>query len=99
MCFISGAWENDVRVYVDNGKVVEISGQWRQHKDQSKVKDWRCGNWWEHGFVRRLELPEDADWRSMEARLNAEMYIELRIPKKGSCCEEKIGSGNEPETV
>ncbi|XP_031404301.1 21.7 kDa class VI heat shock protein isoform X2 [Punica granatum] len=90
---IPGAWENNVQVYVDNGKVVEITGQWRQHRELN-VKDWRCGNWWEYGYVRRLELPEDADWKNIEARLNSEKNIELRIPKKGPSCEEKNGSSN-----
>ncbi|KAK4752474.1 hypothetical protein SAY87_021272 [Trapa incisa] len=95
-----GALENNVQVCVDNWKIVEISGQWRpQNKESSKVKDWRCGNWWEHGFVRRLELPEDADWRGMEVKLNGEVYIELRIPKKGSSSEGKFGRATEPENV
>lgn len=72
--------ENGVQIYTDNGKVVEISGQWKPHRE-SKTKDWRCGRWWEHGYVRRLELPDDADWRKLEAKLSSEKYLEIRIPK------------------
>jgi HSP20 family molecular chaperone IbpA len=69
-------------VVVEKGKVVEISGQWKQQqRDQSKIKDWRSGQWWEYGYVRRLELPEDADWRRMEASLNNDILLEIRIPK------------------
>jgi HSP20 family molecular chaperone IbpA len=69
-------------VVVEKGKVVEISGQWKQQqRDQSKTKDWRSGQWWEYGYVRRLELPEDADWRRMEASLNNDILLEIRIPK------------------
>lgn len=49
--------------------------------ERVKTKDWRCGRWWEHGYVRRLELPDDADWRKLEAKLSSEKYLEIRIPK------------------
>ncbi|KAF5478815.1 hypothetical protein F2P56_005345 [Juglans regia] len=71
---------NNVQVFVDKGKVVEISGQWRQQGDQSKAKNWRSENWWEYGYVRRLELPEDADWRKIEAYVNNDILLEIRIP-------------------
>ncbi|XP_068644617.1 21.7 kDa class VI heat shock protein-like [Aristolochia californica] len=70
---------HDVQIYVDSGKVVEISGQWR--RGESEAKDWRTGRWWEFGYVRRLELPENAKWRKMEADIDAEHYLEIRIPK------------------
>ncbi|XP_030542814.1 21.7 kDa class VI heat shock protein isoform X2 [Rhodamnia argentea] len=72
--------ENSVQIHTDNGKVVEISGQWKPQRE-SNTKDWRCGHWWEHGYVRRLELPEDADWRKLEAKLSSDKYLEIRIPK------------------
>ncbi|XP_040988492.1 21.7 kDa class VI heat shock protein-like [Juglans microcarpa x Juglans regia] len=71
---------NNVQVFVDKGKIVEISGQWRQQGDQSKAKDWRSENWWQYGYVRRLELPEDADWRKIEAYVNNDILLEIRIP-------------------
>lgn len=67
-------------MYVENGKVVEISGLWKHQRDPT-AKEWRGGHWWEHGFVRRLELPENADWRRIEASLTDEIYLEIRIPK------------------
>lgn len=60
---------------------MEICGQWKQQK-QSKTRDWRSGHWWEHGHVRRLELPEDADWKKIEAHVNSDIFLEIRIPKK-----------------
>ncbi|XP_075669020.1 21.7 kDa class VI heat shock protein [Castanea sativa] len=71
---------NNVQVCVEKGKVVEISGQWKQQRE-SKTKDWKSGHWWEYGYVRRLELPEDADWRRIEASVSNDMLIEIRIPK------------------
>ena len=69
-------------MHVDNGKIVEISGQYKQqNRDQSKANDWRCGHWWEYGYVRRLEIPEDADWKNIEAILHNDM-LEIRIPKR-----------------
>ncbi|KAH0986832.1 hypothetical protein GBA52_014009 [Prunus armeniaca] len=50
---LPGDGKNNVQVYAENGKVVEISGQWKQQGGESKsTKDWRSGNWWEHGYVR-----------------------------------------------
>lgn len=71
---------NNVQVCVEKGKVVEISGQWKQQRE-SKTKDWKSGHWWEYGYVRRLELPEDADWRRIEASVSNDILIEIRIPK------------------
>lgn len=79
MCVKTGVG-NNVQVFVDKGKVVEISGQWKQ-QGESKAKDWRSGQWWEYGYVRRLELPEDADWRKIEAYVNNDILLEIRIPR------------------
>ncbi|XP_047174301.1 21.7 kDa class VI heat shock protein-like isoform X2 [Vigna umbellata] len=75
-----GTGKNNIQVVVDKGKVVEISGPWKQQRD-SKAHDWRCGHWWEHGYVRRLEMPEDADWKNIEAYIHNDIYLEIRIPK------------------
>ncbi|XP_021665054.2 21.7 kDa class VI heat shock protein isoform X2 [Hevea brasiliensis] len=83
---LPGAGINTVRVYAENGKIVEISGQWKQQKE-SKAKDWRSGHWWEHGYVRRLELPEDADWSKIEAYVNNDTFLEVRIPKNTLDCD------------
>ncbi|MED6112178.1 hypothetical protein PIB30_059324 [Stylosanthes scabra] len=77
---------NNIQVHVDNGKVVEISGQWKQQqressKSSSSSHDWRCGHWWDHGFVRRLEIPDDADFRNIEAHLYNDIFLEIQIPK------------------
>ncbi|XP_038686615.1 21.7 kDa class VI heat shock protein isoform X2 [Tripterygium wilfordii] len=87
---------NSVEVYVENGKVVEISGELKQQKESKKsknTKDWRCGHWWEHGYVRKLEIPEDADLRATEAYVSHDdVILELRIPRKASSSNDQ---GNE----
>ncbi|EXB50941.1 hypothetical protein L484_021169 [Morus notabilis] len=79
---LPGIGKNNVQVYAENQKVVEICGQWNQQMREGKNKDWRSGNWWEYGYVRRLELPEDADWKKVEAYLTNDTILEVRIPKK-----------------
>ena len=70
---------------------MEISGQWREQRN-SKTKDWRSGHWWEQGYVRRLELPENADWRKIEAHVNNDILLEIRIPKNTLDCDTARGS-------
>lgn len=82
----TGEGKSSVQVYAENGKVLEISGQWKQQqqqRDQSKTntRDWRSGHWWEYGFVRRLELPQDADWRKIEAYVTNDLLLEIKINK------------------
>ncbi|WVZ02659.1 hypothetical protein V8G54_023465 [Vigna mungo] len=77
---IPGTEISNIQIQVDNGKVVEISGQWKPQK-VSKGSDWRCGHWWEHGYVRRLEMPENADLKIIEAHIRNGTILELRIPK------------------
>ncbi len=57
----------------DAMRVVDVSGLWRAAPPPPPPdgRDWRAGRWWEHGFVRRVELPEDADWRKVEAFFDA----------------------------
>ncbi|CAK7338336.1 unnamed protein product [Dovyalis caffra] len=90
---LAGVGNNTVQVCVENGKILEISGQWKPQRDQSKTKDWRSGHWWEHGYVRRLELPEDADWRETEAYVSNEMLLEVRIPKCTLDSDNHPGNG------
>lgn len=59
--------------------VVEISGRWTRR--ETDAKDWKNGRWWEYGFARRLELPEDANWTKMEAFITDDIFLEIRIPK------------------
>uniref|UniRef100_A0A2N9J1Y0 SHSP domain-containing protein n=1 Tax=Fagus sylvatica TaxID=28930 RepID=A0A2N9J1Y0_FAGSY len=92
---------NNVQVCVEKGKVVEISGQWKLQRE-SKAKDWRSGQWWEYGYVRRLELPEDADWRRIEAYVNNDINLEIRIPKNllnGDPSEGKDVASQDSEVV
>nr|CAB3465076.1 unnamed protein product [Digitaria exilis] len=64
----------------DAMKVIDITGLWRA--PPADGRDWRAGRWWEHGFVRRLELPDDADWRKVEAYLDdGEGSLEIKVPK------------------
>ncbi|OVA13157.1 Alpha crystallin/Hsp20 domain [Macleaya cordata] len=80
---LPGVGKHNIQVAVENGKVVEISGQWRQRKE-SDAKDWRNGHWWEFGYARRLELPENADWRKIEANIDDDIFLEIKIPKNAT---------------
>ncbi|OIT30510.1 PREDICTED: 21.7 kDa class VI heat shock protein [Nicotiana attenuata] len=74
---IPGVGKGNIRVCVEDGKVLVVSGQLRQQKE-----DWRAGNWWEYGCVRRIELPENADWRKTEAFLSGDhKFLQVKIPK------------------
>lgn len=81
------AWRNSMQISIEDGKILEISGQLKHQQQQQQqregkpIVDWRRVNWWEHGYVRRLELPEDADWPRMEVSLKHDMIIEIKIPK------------------
>ncbi|XP_050219250.1 21.7 kDa class VI heat shock protein [Mercurialis annua] len=79
---------NTVQVYAENGKIVEISGQWKNQQKETKAKDWRSGHWWEFGYVRKLEVPEDADFNKIEAFLNNDLIFELRIAKNYLDCHK-----------
>lgn len=79
---LTGLGKNNIQICVDNGKIVEISGQYNNQLDTRKKKDWRSGQWWEQGYVRRLELPEDADWRRIQASVSNDTHLELKIPKR-----------------
>nr|XP_043621927.1 21.7 kDa class VI heat shock protein isoform X2 [Erigeron canadensis] len=84
---------NSLRVCVENGKVLEISGLYKP-KGDSRATDWRSGKWWEHGFVRRLELPENADGKKIEAYVNNnDTVLDIRIPKTSLECDH-IPQGN-----
>lgn len=81
--FVSvGARKCDIDVCNLKEMVVEISGRWRGR--ETDPKDWKNGRWWEYGFARRLELPEDANWTKMEAYITDDIFLEIRIPKNGS---------------
>ncbi|CAL9042746.1 unnamed protein product [Musa banksii] len=77
-----GARKCDIDVCNLKEMVVEISGRWRGR--ETDTKDWKNGRWWEYGFARRLELPEDANWTKMEAYITDDISLEIRIPKNGS---------------
>ncbi|KAL1562922.1 21.7 kDa class VI heat shock protein-like [Salvia divinorum] len=74
---LSGNRHGSVEVSVENGKIMEISGQ----QKESKKRNWKNSQWWEHGYVRRIELPDLADWRKSEAYINNDSLLEIRIPK------------------
>ncbi|XP_076889633.1 21.7 kDa class VI heat shock protein-like [Bidens hawaiensis] len=79
--------KSSIRVYVENGKVMEISGL-LNHKGESRASlDWRSGNWWERGFVRRLELPENVDWKRIEAYVTNNTTLDIRLPKTSTECD------------
>ncbi|KAK6946833.1 Alpha crystallin/Hsp20 domain [Dillenia turbinata] len=89
---LPGIGNNSIQVYLQNGKVLEICGQWMQQKE-SKMKDWRTSHWWEHGFVRRLELPEKADPKKTEAYIMNDIILEIRILKSNLDCDNSHGNG------
>lgn len=93
---MTGVGKGSVQVFVEHGKVVEITGLWKQLKEL-KTKDWRIGHWWEHGYVRRLELPENADWRKIEAYLSNDVFLEIKVPKKPLECNNTQGIAGEIE--
>lgn len=73
--------KSSLGIHVENGKVIEISGVWKTTHGESKTRDWRSGKWWEHGFVRRLELPHNTDWNKMEVYVKNETVLDIRLPK------------------
>jgi hypothetical protein len=78
--FSSGGRKCEVEVSGDAMKVIDISGLWRAPPTDSR--DWRAGRWWEHGFVRRVELPKDTDWWKVEAYFDdGEGLLEIKVPK------------------
>ncbi|KAK1324414.1 21.7 kDa class VI heat shock protein [Acorus calamus] len=72
----------EIQICVEDGKVLEISGQCS--KQEKAAKDWRRGNWWEFGYVRRLELPENADWKKLEAYIDDDIFLEIKISKNST---------------
>lgn len=77
---LPGFGKNSIQVCIENGRILEISGQWKQPRE-SKPVDWRSVQWWEYGYVRRLELPEGAGWKKIEANLINDICLEIKIPK------------------
>ncbi|KAJ6791171.1 22.3 kDa class VI heat shock protein isoform X1 [Iris pallida] len=75
-----GARKIKVELCGDKGKLLEISGQWRG-KESDARDDWRTGRWWERGFVRRIELPDNANCRKVEAHIDDDVSLEIKIPK------------------
>ncbi|KMS98533.1 hypothetical protein BVRB_4g092230 isoform A [Beta vulgaris subsp. vulgaris] len=86
--------ESSVQVCVEKGKILEISGQWKQHTDL-KARDWRSHHWWEIGFVRRIELPENADWKKTEVTAKNDIILEIKIPMKSSASPTRQGDDSE----
>ncbi|KAL0362273.1 UNVERIFIED_CONTAM: class VI heat shock protein [Sesamum calycinum] len=81
---VPGLGQNSLQVCIENGKILEISGQWRQQQRESRAKDWRSGKWWEHGYVRRLELPEQTDWRESRGSYEERRSFRGQNPQDGS---------------
>ncbi|KAF6996635.1 hypothetical protein CFC21_012953 [Triticum aestivum] len=80
---IPGGRKCEVEVSGDGAKVVDVSGLWRAPPGDGR--DWRAGRWWEHGFVRRVELPEDADGGRVEAYFDdGAGSLEIKVPKRSS---------------
>ncbi|CAA6668759.1 unnamed protein product [Spirodela intermedia] len=96
------AAREDLAVAVEKGRVVEISGRWRRRRrrreeDSGERSDWRAGEWWELGFVRRLELPEDARPATAVAAVDGSGLLEIRIPRRSSSPEAGGADGRAAE--
>ncbi|KAM0943885.1 putative alpha crystallin/Hsp20 domain, HSP20-like chaperone [Dioscorea sansibarensis] len=85
----------EVEITGERGKVVEISGQWRGRESESM--DWKAGRWWEHGYVRRIELPEEANWKKIEAYIDDDNLLQIKIPKNNSDSNALQTSAVEPK--
>ncbi|XP_020577618.1 21.7 kDa class VI heat shock protein [Phalaenopsis equestris] len=72
----------EVAICGDKKNLIEISGIWKV--GNPTVRDWKLRKWWEYGFVRRLEVADDADCRKMEACINNDVTLEIIIPKRPS---------------
>ncbi|XP_020096334.1 22.3 kDa class VI heat shock protein-like [Ananas comosus] len=85
---VPGARKCEVEICGEKPKVVmEISGQWGPAVREPGPRDWRSGRWWERGFVRRIELPENANWRRAEAYITEDeehSLLEIKIPKNNN---------------
>ncbi|CAN6327721.1 unnamed protein product [Urochloa humidicola] len=58
--------------------------QWLWRAPPADGRDWRAGRWWEHGFVRRVKLPEDTEWRKVKAYFDdGEGSLAIKVPKAG----------------
>ncbi|KAH6764216.1 hypothetical protein C2S52_013128 [Perilla frutescens var. hirtella] len=68
---------SSVEVSVENGKILEISGQ----QKESRKRNWKSGQWWEHGYVRRIELGDQSDSTKSEAYIKNDQLLEITIPK------------------
>ncbi|KAL0916905.1 hypothetical protein M5K25_014458 [Dendrobium thyrsiflorum] len=74
-----GARSVEVALCGDKENLIEISGIWNVGNPTGR--DWKIRKWWEYGFVRRLEVADDADCRKMEASINNDNTLEIIIPK------------------
>ncbi|KAK8952744.1 21.7 kDa class VI heat shock protein [Platanthera guangdongensis] len=72
----------EVALCGDKGRVIEISGKWEEK--EAGGENWRNNQWWEHGFVRRLEVPDDADLMKMEACIADDVALEIKLSKNAS---------------
>ncbi|XP_072952441.1 22.3 kDa class VI heat shock protein [Typha angustifolia] len=91
---LPGTRKCDIEVSGDRCKVIDISGQWRGQ--ESDARDWRTGRWWEQGYVRRLELPENTNWKRVEAYVDDDSFLEIKIAKNISDSNIHQTSAAEP---
>ncbi|KAK8950019.1 21.7 kDa class VI heat shock protein [Platanthera guangdongensis] len=84
----------EVALCGDKVRVIEISGKWEEK--EAGGENWRNNQWWEHGFVRRLEVPDDADLMKMEACIADDVALEIKLSKKAS--NSQINDGEMKES-
>ncbi|KAL2943860.1 21.7 kDa class VI heat shock protein [Bienertia sinuspersici] len=92
---LPGVGEDCVQVCVEKGKILEISGLYWKQQGDPKARNWKSGHWWEHGFVRRIELPDNADWKKIEVTVKNDVILEIKIPVKSSVSPTRQGDGSE----
>ncbi|KAK8967611.1 21.7 kDa class VI heat shock protein [Platanthera guangdongensis] len=91
---ISSDMNYQVALCGDKGRVIEISGKWEEK--EAGGENWRNNQGWEHGFVRRLEVPDDADLMKMEPCIADDVAMEIKLSKKVS--NSQINDGEMKES-
>ncbi|XP_057824048.1 16.9 kDa class I heat shock protein 3 [Cryptomeria japonica] len=78
---LPGLTKNDIQVIVEDGSILEISGQWKKQNENSRGNgEERRAEWWEEGYVRRFKLPDNIDSDKIEAKIENGV-LNVQIPK------------------
>ncbi|KAH9323414.1 hypothetical protein KI387_018053 [Taxus chinensis] len=78
---LPGVNKKDIQVIVEDGSVLEISGEWKKKNERiEKDGEWRRGEWWEVGYLRRFKFPDNVDIEKIEANIENGV-LNVQIPK------------------